>query len=674
MSLDARIFALAEQVGRDVKSLRAQIGAPLHSIDPRIVAHRHGGSNVSIENSLYALLLAIAAGICEVETDAHLLSDGSVGIMHDDTVDRMTDGTGAVADFTRETWSQLRLVAPSWLGAKAQYPSGPPPLLEDLLDALRGTGVRLRLEIKASAATAAAVGILGARNWPKSDVIITSFVRSALDPAIAAGYRVGFIGDIQDYTDFADLKAQGIDYFDASMGSVTAARVAAAHAAGIKITAWTLNRRTEAEAMFEMGVDHVTCDDPLWVAKASPRRNVDTYIDGLRWSGFLESSSSDPAGIVRVLQDGALRLGGSQYYGLLQGWACPLPDPLGWAVEFDVKTLYVAEATRHADITVLVSDKYWTDAAGHYSQLGFNAFQRRSGEMTLWRMNVGSATNVTTVAGAALTESTYRYRLEVTSEFVRFTNLNTGQQAIANTTQIPSTHKGAFFYLAAGSGNSTYEFSNVRVFDTSTPYRDDTVLCIEGSAVDTSPNAVALSAFGGAEFVEGVATLGGAASDEAKYFKTAPSGALMLYGDFTIEFNVADDSDSTTFFGPIYSNENPAALSLISFSGNTPGARPVTFRSNGGVRAQTPSLDENFHEIAFVRKGATTYTYVDGVLTGSSTSFGTGTWQFYPGAYVGYYPNELNTQHPVKFKRLRVTRVARYSGNRYAVPTSYAGG
>jgi glycerophosphoryl diester phosphodiesterase len=52
------------------------------------------------ENSLAALERCIELGVDMMETDIHRTRDGALVIMHDDTVDRTTDGTGAVADLT----------------------------------------------------------------------------------------------------------------------------------------------------------------------------------------------------------------------------------------------------------------------------------------------------------------------------------------------------------------------------------------------------------------------------------------------------------------------------------------------------------------------------------------------------------------------------------------------
>jgi len=66
---------------------------------PKIIAHR-GASAHAPENTMTAFQLALDLGIDGVELDVMLSRDGQVVVIHDDTVDRTTDGTGNVRDLT----------------------------------------------------------------------------------------------------------------------------------------------------------------------------------------------------------------------------------------------------------------------------------------------------------------------------------------------------------------------------------------------------------------------------------------------------------------------------------------------------------------------------------------------------------------------------------------------
>lgn len=66
---------------------------------PRVMAHR-GASGDAPENTIPAFFLAIEQEADILETDAHVSLDGHVVVFHDETVDRTTNGTGAVANMT----------------------------------------------------------------------------------------------------------------------------------------------------------------------------------------------------------------------------------------------------------------------------------------------------------------------------------------------------------------------------------------------------------------------------------------------------------------------------------------------------------------------------------------------------------------------------------------------
>ena len=61
------------------------------------------------ENSLEALEHALFFGSDIIETDARITKDGHIVIMHDYTVDRMTDGTGTISEMTLDEIKKLRL-------------------------------------------------------------------------------------------------------------------------------------------------------------------------------------------------------------------------------------------------------------------------------------------------------------------------------------------------------------------------------------------------------------------------------------------------------------------------------------------------------------------------------------------------------------------------------------
>ena len=104
-----------------------------------VAAHR-GDSYNYCENTLPSFRSAIAVGADMIETDVRLTKDGVPVLMHDEKVDRTTNGVGTVASFAFE---ELRK-----LNAGEGDVFSPVPTLEELLQLMADTGVTLNIEIK----------------------------------------------------------------------------------------------------------------------------------------------------------------------------------------------------------------------------------------------------------------------------------------------------------------------------------------------------------------------------------------------------------------------------------------------------------------------------------------------------------------------------------------------
>src|SRR5438270_12822926 len=111
---------------------------------PIIIAHR-GGSAEAPENTMAAFRHAIDIGMRFVELDVQMSREGELVVMHDETVDRTNDGTGAIHDMTLE---ELRnLDAGSWFGP--QFVGEKIPMLREVLELCMGAGVGVVIELKA---------------------------------------------------------------------------------------------------------------------------------------------------------------------------------------------------------------------------------------------------------------------------------------------------------------------------------------------------------------------------------------------------------------------------------------------------------------------------------------------------------------------------------------------
>ncbi|WP_371814221.1 glycerophosphodiester phosphodiesterase family protein [Phycicoccus sp. HDW14] len=168
--------------------MRADAFAYLSTPRPLALAHRGGAKlpeNVGFENTLAAFGRAVALGYRYLETDVHATSDGQVVAFHDTSLDRTTDGTGAI---TRLPWAQVREARVGGVE--------PVPLLTELLEAFPHS--RINIDVKADDALAPTLEVIRAHGATER-VCIGSFsprrvraARRALGPGVAtAAGQVG---------------------------------------------------------------------------------------------------------------------------------------------------------------------------------------------------------------------------------------------------------------------------------------------------------------------------------------------------------------------------------------------------------------------------------------------------------------------------------------------------
>jgi len=128
------------------------MGMATPRIPPYVVCAHRGGAGPWPENSLAAFRHCAALGVDAVELDIHMTADGRLAVIHDATLDRLTDGRGAVAETTAAALARLGLRGP--VGTDE-----PVPMLEDALAILLGAGIAPWIEIKNGADGAAYPGI-----------------------------------------------------------------------------------------------------------------------------------------------------------------------------------------------------------------------------------------------------------------------------------------------------------------------------------------------------------------------------------------------------------------------------------------------------------------------------------------------------------------------------------
>lgn len=241
------------------------------------IAHR-GGGRLRPEETLPAFEHALAVGADVLEFDVHATADGVLVAMHDDTVDRTTDGTGAIKNlsfaelrafdagyaFTRDDgatfpYRGMGITVPTVEEILTQFPDSyylielkqlEPPIVEPLLAALEQHGVMERVVLASF------------------DVETIAAVRAAAPEVLTA---LSLVEWAEFSTSLGDPGYTSPARFVQPQAKLTSVQVVEfAHELGLKVHPWTVNDAAEMMLLLSRGVDGIMTDDPELLASLLP--------------------------------------------------------------------------------------------------------------------------------------------------------------------------------------------------------------------------------------------------------------------------------------------------------------------------------------------------------------------------------------------------------------------
>ncbi len=230
----------------------------------QVVGHR-GNNRFAPENTLVSYEQALEAQAPIMELDLHRSKDGVVILIHDDTVDRTTNGSGEVKDMTL---AQLKtLDAGLWKDPK--YTGETVPTFQETAELCKGRAIMM-LDLKADVKGHEIAKVLASTGIAQDQIIVAPWkierapgIKPYLPDApmilLHSSPPSAYNGGDKF---FEDMKAIGFSGFSLKWMHLPQDFVDGAHRHGMKVHTWTINDPEEISGAVLMGVDGIITDVP----------------------------------------------------------------------------------------------------------------------------------------------------------------------------------------------------------------------------------------------------------------------------------------------------------------------------------------------------------------------------------------------------------------------------
>ena len=213
--------------------------------------YAHRGASIELpENTLAAFSKAMEYGVHGIELDVHLSRDGEAVVIHDESVDRTTNGSGQVSELT--------------LAEMQSLDAGDGESIPTLAQVLALVSGRLHVDIEVKAAAAADQVLAEVARHKDLTFAISSFNHDVLrhvrrvDASVELWPLVGAISD-EAIATALELGSPQLAVFD---GMVNPDIMAYARSKGLGLWVWTVNDPARAAELVELGAVGICTDDP----------------------------------------------------------------------------------------------------------------------------------------------------------------------------------------------------------------------------------------------------------------------------------------------------------------------------------------------------------------------------------------------------------------------------
>jgi glycerophosphoryl diester phosphodiesterase len=229
-----------------------------------ITGHR-GASATQPENTLASFRAALAMGATALEFDIRRCKSGEMVVIHDETIDRTSNGSGRVQDMS------LRELRRFDFGNGERIATLDEVLMELAGKCRDGSNPHLFIELKSPGGKSTAATInnnVADQRYRYDEITVIGFSHPQLfqfkrqNPQIETGLSFAAKNRITAKAMVPLAKRLGASAINPEHSLITPELVQKAHAAGLKVNAWTVNGHADIKRMNEAGVDALMSDHP----------------------------------------------------------------------------------------------------------------------------------------------------------------------------------------------------------------------------------------------------------------------------------------------------------------------------------------------------------------------------------------------------------------------------
>jgi glycerophosphoryl diester phosphodiesterase len=229
-----------------------------------ILAHR-GSAGTHPENTMEAFLAAEKAGADGIELDVQLTADGEIVVIHDLTVDRTTNGSGYVQDFT---FGEIRKLKANFHSTHFFKKAARIPSLREVFEWLEGNCLVCNIELKNAVKPykgleEKVIGLIRAFHFEKR-TILSSFNHGSLVRCVQLAPEIQTAPLYKDvlFHPWEYAKSIGASGIHPKIKSISAEDILAAMDCGVAVRPYTVNKEKEMKKLFAINCSAIITDYP----------------------------------------------------------------------------------------------------------------------------------------------------------------------------------------------------------------------------------------------------------------------------------------------------------------------------------------------------------------------------------------------------------------------------